>query len=193
MLHVVLSANYSNSELSGQVSKRNDRQLCADTSELTMGMHTKFMPSMMILKAMPGHPTSPYKASMLQDARHNGQTLDQGNGCTHSSKILLLPTWSPLPIVTNREFSRSCHPQPYSILAFLIWIPCTIMSEVIIKRETNWWLHNTKNSLKVATVGMLINKNENHLIQTCSHFQGHIKAILKSKGGVIEKKFFLFF
>lgn len=91
-------------QLSGQVNRRNDRQLCADTSELTMGIHTKFMSSMMILKAMPGHPTSPYKASMPQDARHNGQTWIKEMVVHIPARLCFFPHSPHLPRVTNRDF-----------------------------------------------------------------------------------------
>lgn len=56
----------------------------------------------------------------------------------------------------------------------------------IVVRKTKQWPHSTKDSLKVTSSDVIDNRNENHLIQTCSYFQGCIKFDLKAKDGFIE-------
>jgi len=46
--------------------------------------------------------------------------------------------------------------------------------------------HNTKDSLKAATVRAMSNMNKNHLIQACRRFRSRIEAVIKTEDGFIE-------
>lgn len=62
-----------------------------------------------------------------------------------------------------------------------------------IKWEINHHPQITKNSLKANIINVIGQMSKKHLIQECSHFQGHMKVILEAVAGFIEYLFSKFF